>query len=333
MNIRASHQPCWLCVDEVQFLFCSVLFCSVLFCSDLGCADSVQLLVRLQQAILQPCASYACEVWAPASACIGPFRNLQQLQRAFLCRACRVKKSVPVDIIFQELQQMRWHDFWWRRVSSFWSALVEADTGSLHSIIFHDAVQLALAGCKFSWAAQVLQCFSALGEPLPLVADAPIAIDINLLQELFLRDRLASFDSLPQDPRLAPSAGVKLCTYHRWFGRPRNAACPSYWESPMGNAKLHRILRFRMGSHHLPVEEGRHFNLPRASRVCNLCNTDALGDERHMLLECPALADLRLQFSSLLLPCSGVMRRLLWAKDQHEVCRYIIACLDRMSSH
>ena len=48
----------------------------------------------------------------------------------------------------------------------------------------------------------------------------------------------------------------------------------------MGNAKLHRILRFRMGSHHLPVEEGRHFNLPRASRVCNLCNTDALGDEK-----------------------------------------------------
>ena len=118
---------------------------------------------------------------------------------------------------------------------------------------------------------------------------------------------------IPDWPR---RLGSKLCTYHRWFGRPQNAACPSYWESPMGNAKLHRILRFRMGSHHLPVEEGRHFNLPRASRVCNFCNTDALGDERHMLLECPALADLRLQFSSLLLSCSSVrLRRLLWAKD------------------
>ena len=93
----------------------------------------------------------------------------------------------------------------------------------------------------------------------------------------------------------------------------------------MGNAKLHQILRFRMGSHHLPAEEGRHFNLPWASRVCNLCSTDALGDERHMLLECPALADLRLQFSSLLLSCSCDMRWLFWAKDQHEVCRYIIA--------
>ena len=186
----------------------------------------------------------------------------------------------------------------------------------IHSMIFHDAIQLALAGCKFGWAAQTLQCFSALGEPLPLVADAPIAIDIDLLQDLFLRDRLASFDSLPQDPRLASSAGVKLGTYHRWFGQPQNAACPSYWESPMGHAKLHRILRFRMRSHQLSVEEGRHFNLPRASRVCNLCDTDALGDERHMLLECPALADFRLRFASLLLSCSSVMRRLLWAKDQ-----------------
>ena len=35
-----------------------------------------------------------------------------------------------------------------------------------------------------------------------------------------------------------------------------------------------------------------------------------------LVLECPALADLRLQFFSLLLPCSGVMRRLLWAKKK-----------------
>ena len=40
----------------------------------LGCANSVQRLLRSQQAIQQPCASYvfyASEVWAPASACIG----------------------------------------------------------------------------------------------------------------------------------------------------------------------------------------------------------------------------------------------------------------------
>ena len=59
---------------------------------------------------------------------------------------------------------------------------------------------------------------------------------------------------------------------------------------------------------------------------------ELLGDERHVLLECPALADLRAESSPLVAECSGVMARLVWARDQPMVSRYIIACLDRMSS-
>ena len=55
------------------------------------------------------------------------------------------------------------------------------------------------------------------------------------------------------------------------------------------------------------------------------------ADERHMLLECPALADLRDEYSPLVAECSGVMARLVWARNQPMVSRYIIACLDRMS--
>ena len=40
----------------------------------------------------------------------------------------------------------------------------------------------------------------------------------------------------------------------------------------------------------------------------------ALGDERHMLLECSALAGLRQQYSALMSECSGVMARLVWAR-------------------
>ena len=52
-----------------------------------------------------------------------------------------------------------------------------------------------------------------------------------------------------------------------------------------------------MGSDLLPIEQGRHLRLPRHRRVCRLCHPGALGDERHMLLECPALADLRDEYS------------------------------------
>ena len=102
----------------------------------------------------------------------------------------------------------------------------------------------------------------------------------------------AAFDAVPLDPRSCPGPGVKLvklCTYRCWFSRPADQIFPDYWEIPMSTAKLQRILRFRMGSHLLPIEQGRHLRLPRHRRVCRLRHIGALGDERHMLLECLAL--------------------------------------------
>ena len=68
-----------------------------------------------------------------------------------------------------------------------------------------------------------------------------------------------AFDAVLLEPRLSSSSGVKLCTYQRRFARPAGSHCPSYLDVPMGTAKLQRIVRFRMGSHMLPIEQGRHF--------------------------------------------------------------------------
>ena len=46
----------------------------------------------------------------------------------------------------------------------------------------------------------------------------------------------------------------------------------------------HALLRFRTGNHSLPIETGRHKNVPREDRICPFCYT--LGDEYHFLLEC-----------------------------------------------
>ena len=163
------------------------------------------------------------------------------------------------------------------------------------------------------------------------MAGAPVEVQPDELNLSFQMQQQAAFDAVPLDPRSCPGPGVKLCTHRRWFSRPAHQVCPVYWEVPMSTAKLQRILRFRMGSHLLPSEQGRHLRLPRHRRVCRLCHTGALGDGRHMLLECPALADLRDEYSPLVAECSGVMARLVWARNQPMVSRYIIACLDGMS--
>ena len=195
----------------------------------------------------------------------------------------------------------------------------------------HDAIALAQDGRRFGWAARIVRCTAEHGRSSPLVAGAPVEVQPDELLMAFQMQQQAVFDAVVLDPQSCPGPGVKLCTYRCWFSRPANQVCPFYWDVPMSTAELQRVLRFRIGFHLLPIEQGRHLRLPRHRRVCRLCHTGALGDGKHMLLECPAHADIRDEFAPPIADCSGVMARLVWARNQPMVSRYIIACLDRMS--
>ena len=47
------------------------------------------------------------------------------------------------------------------------------------------------------------------------------------------------------------------------------------------------IIRFRLGSHMLPIETGRWSRTERQDRLCRTCNV--LGDESHALFRCTAV--------------------------------------------
>ena len=44
------------------------------------------------------------------------------------------------------------------------------------------------------------------------------------------------------------------------------------------------ILKFRLGSHYLPIETGRWSGCPRHERLCDTCNE--VGDEDHLIYRC-----------------------------------------------
>ena len=78
---------------------------------------------------------------------------------------------------------------------------------------------------------------------------------------------------------------------------------------------------------------GRHLRQPQSRRVCQMCTSGALCDERHVLLECPALDNLRIEFALLIAESSDIMAQLVGTDDQPLVSKYIIACLDRCEVH
>ena len=81
--------------------------------------------------------------------------------------------------------------------------------------------------------------------------------------------------SLQQAISCNSSKGAKLCTYHHWFGRPSDLRFEPYYDLPMGISKLQALVQFRLGSHTLPIEQGRFARpaVPRHLRRCTVCDT------------------------------------------------------------
>ena len=131
-------------------------------------------------------------------------------------------------------------------------------------------------------------------------------------------------------PRTAPSKRAKLCTYFAWVRRPSQLKTVPYFEIPMPISRLQLLMQFRMGSHTLPVEQGR-LARPAVHRPpcrCTLCGIRALGDERHFVFDCPHFAHIRRRFLSLYQDADGIMQCFVRHKDQRAVCHCLAAILN-----
>ena len=134
------------------------------------------------------------------------------------------------------------------------------------------------------------------------------------------------WEGLPACPRQAPSAGVKNCTYLRYFARP--AGCSSSVLSLSLSARVVRqFLRFRAGCHGLPIDAGRMSSVPRQERLCALC-AGGVGDEQHLVFECEALQDLRARFAGLFQGVS-TLSQFVWQEPLGQVAVFVGKCLRR----
>ena len=85
-----------------------------------------------------------------------------------------------------------------------------------------------------------------------------------------------------------------------------------------------------VGCHGSPIAASRlaGAHVDRAQRVCLSCNNGALGDERHLIFECAALAFLRSRYADLFTGSTDTMRSFFAQPDHMRVVHYVIDCLD-----
>ena len=126
------------------------------------------------------------------------------------------------------------------------------------------------------------------------------------------------WDGLHVSPRTAPSKGAKLCTCFAWFFRPGQLRTEPYFDIPMPVSRLNLLMQIRVGSHSLPVEQGRLARpmIPRPLHQCRLCDAHARGAERHYVFDCLHFAHIRRQFRSLFQVADGVMQSFMWHRKK-----------------
>ena len=77
-----------------------------------------------------------------------------------------------------------------------------------------------------------------------------------------------------------------------WFARPVDKHAWRLQDTCVSKECMHFFLRFRMGCHRLPKDEGSRLGqrylakVTYLERVCRLCTTGTIGDEKHLLLKC-----------------------------------------------
>ena len=71
----------------------------------------------------------------------------------------------------------------------------------------------------------------------------------------------------------------------------------TYLTTTENNKLQMQFARFRLSSHKLNIEKGRHLQLNRNERLCTLCNSSAVQSELHFLLHCQKYSELRIKYN------------------------------------
>ena len=238
-----------------------------------------------------------------------------------------VRGTVSTAILLTELDCMSLPDMWLVRAVKFWNSLANLPPSHLYRRIALFACHAAVTSSVRNWAWYMFKSIRDLGYDMTIRIDSMDTLDLSRVLQLLHRRSEVVWHALDYCPRTCPSAKARLCTYQAWFARLPGKSAAAILSLPLSVRCLQRFLRFRMGCHGLPRDTGSWTHTPRTARTCQLCSLHSLGDEKHLVFECPALHCLRDTYQHLFVG-DPTMRQFLWQHDLVGVAKFIDACLE-----
>jgi len=284
-------------------------------------------LCRIFDQLVKPVLSYGCQIWGPDVFCdhlddhsiLSRRKNpLEGVHIDFLRLLGGLPPSSPLWILFNEFQRTPLHFQWIKLCARFWEKIVHSNHENENVLLreaMHDNIQLAVDGCSKCWVAKFIQSLVLIDALSQQALDACVTIhDYTALPitESVVKAKLAQFwesctgrvlgdsgdpRSIPDD---IPNTHVRYQSWVACGGRPAHlmAFLPTHIK--------HMLLRLRCTSFPLAIQQGRRKSysdrVPRSKRYCKACLADGLElveDDKHFLIECRYLSNIRLNYPTI----------------------------------
>jgi len=227
--------------------------------------------------MILPILLYGCEVWGHENTAIIEKKHLK-----FLKLASGLKMSTPNYMVYGELGRTPLSININKRMIAFWRKLTETNipiklSCMLNTIIKDDNI---VKNYNLKWLNHIKTTLNDCG--LTYLFNNHKGYKLELLVEQILTDQ---FTQKWKAEIQTSSKGLFYKHFKNSLHFENYLLLPNYISKP--------LLKIRTTNHKLPIETGRWENIPKENRTCKLCNSPAVADELHYLLNCQACSTLR----------------------------------------
>ena len=321
-----------------------------------GVKDRLDLVLRLYQSYALPLGLYASQVWSTGF--LDPRSPLgtetQQHALTLLRHLSWVRRGTDRLTLLAEVGQRPLQFYWWRSVLNFWNHSVAAQDNPVMTQALRSDLRLAKENCIYCWTAEVRAATAALtvppSEDSPTTPSPPLPPPFATVAKVDAGELLGQIwhtyedawgvraqDGFVREEEVAHRPRMTYASCFRLPAGPPDEALPlPAYLSSHDKHDVRRMAGFRLGSHQLGVARGRFRDppVPWKERICTRCSGDHLAglackvdDEHHMIFDCEAFNDLRIEYHSLFENTTTVRDFFSDDNDDDAVQSFILDCL------
>ena len=218
--------------------------------------------------MVTPILLYGAEVWG-----IYEYKEVDKLQIKLYKQLLGVSKQTPNAAVYSELGRYPLSILSKERSIMYWLKIMKKHDSLIHKA-FSKQVEYNF---NKSWSSKLKITLNNLGYNYLLQN-----YDTQFNYKRMLKQRIR--DNYIQVWHAKLNESNKLF-YYRMF--KTEFQLENYLLITTNECLQKQLSRFRLSSHHLEIEKGRHNGIIREERLCKLCNSKAVESEYHFISCCP----------------------------------------------